>query len=129
MPDAARRKSNSMKKIKSGELFQHLGGFLSSKGIELKAGAYAKRIEQGCEVLTSFINVSQTGLQKARTETGKKLDQVRQVIHEKTAPKPAPAPPTPPPPRQPTPTLKRKSAKAKGKAKRPAPPKPAKRSR
>ena len=98
MPDALPGKSNSMKKIKPGELFQHVGGFLSSKGIELKAGAYAKRIEQGCEVLTSFINVSQAGLQRAKAETEKKLDQVRQVIHEKTAPKAPPATKAGPPP-------------------------------
>lgn len=82
-----------MKTIQPGELFQHLSGFLSTRGIELKEGAYAKRIEQGCHVLTKAINVSQAGLEKAKTETGKKLDQVRQVIHEKTSPKVPPAAP------------------------------------
>ena len=119
MPDARPGKANSMKKIKPGELFRHLGGFLSSKGIELKEGAYAKRIEQGCEVLTSFINVSQTGLQKAKTETEKKLDQVRQAIHEKTAPTP------PRPPKKATPAPQPAPAKAQ----RPARKKAAKRSR
>jgi hypothetical protein len=32
--------------------------------------------------------MSQTGLERAKTGLEKKFDQVRQVIHEKTAPKP-----------------------------------------
>jgi len=107
-------KSNPMKTIKSGELFQHVSGFLSSRGIELKAGTYAKRIEQGCTMLTKAINVSQSGLNKAKVETEKKLDQVRQAIHEKTSPKasPAAAPQPPPKPKKKTAAPKPPSAKA-----------------
>jgi hypothetical protein len=107
----------TMKKIKTGELFRHLGGFLSSKGIELKDGAYAKRIEQGCQVLTNAINVSQAGLEKAKLETGKKLDRVRQVIHEKTSPKAAAAP-TPPPVRAASPRPQPKQSKQPARAPR-----------
>ena len=109
MRDARRDKTKRMKKINTGELFEHLGEFLSAKGIELKEGAYSKRIQQGCEVLTSFINVSQAGLERAKTETGRKLDQVRQVIHEKTAPKP---PPAPAPQAQPAPSPKKPAPRA-----------------
>lgn len=79
-----------MKPINKGELYEHLGGFLKSKGIELKDGAYTKRIQQGCGLLSEVINVSHSGLQRAKREAAKKLDRMRQVIHEKTAPKPPP---------------------------------------
>ena len=77
-----------MKRIDEGELYQHLGEFLKAKGIELKEGAYTKRIEQGCTLLSEVINAGQSGIEKARTKAEKKLEQLRQVIHEKTAPKP-----------------------------------------
>jgi hypothetical protein len=79
-----------MKSIEENELYEHLSGFLKAKGIELKEGSYAKRIQQGCTLLSDAINLSQKGLERAKTEAEKKLDQMRQVIHEKTAPK-APA--------------------------------------
>ena len=41
-----------MKTIKKDELFQSLGDFLKLKGVELRDGAYAKRIRQGCDLLT-----------------------------------------------------------------------------
>ena len=81
-----------MKKINEGELFGHLSGFLKAKGIELKEGTYTKRIEQGCSLLANAINVSQKGIKRAQAEAAKKLDEMRQVIHEKTAPQPPPAP-------------------------------------
>lgn len=102
----------TMKPINKDELYEHLGGFLKSKGIELKDGSYAKRIQQGCSVLSDVINLGQSGIEKAKVGTEKKLDQLRQVIHEKTAPKtpaPAPQPATPPPAAKPAP-CKAKSA-------------------
>ncbi len=87
------RNLTAMKPINKDELYQHLGDFLKSKGIELKDGGYAKRIQQSCGLLTDAINLGQAGLEKARAETGKKIGQLRQVIHEKTAPKPQPTPP------------------------------------
>ena len=79
-----------MKPINKSELYEHLGNFLKSKGIELREGDYAKRIQQGCTLLSEVINVSQSGLKRAKAEAEKKLDRMRQVIHEKTAPKPPP---------------------------------------
>ena len=81
-----------MKKINEGELFGHLSGFLKAKGIELKEGTYTKRIEQGCTLLGNAINASQKGIKRAQAEAAKTIDEMRRVIHEKTAPQPAPAP-------------------------------------
>jgi len=87
-----------MKPIKKDELFESLGDFLKLKGVELKDGDYAKRIRQGCNLLTDAINGTQKTVKHARVEVDKKLDQLRQTIHEATAPKPpraASAPKTP----------------------------------
>lgn len=98
-----------MKTIQKDELFEHLSGFLRSKGIDLKEGSYAHRIRQGCNLLADAVNLTQGGLAKAKAGIDEKLSRMRQVIHEKTAPKPpraggdaaspaaAPAEPTPPP--------------------------------
>jgi hypothetical protein len=83
-----------MNPLNENELYTHLGDFLKTRGIEIKEGSYAKRIQQGCSILTDAVNLSQAGLTKAKEEIDQKLDQMRQVIHEKTAPKP-PTPPTP----------------------------------
>ncbi len=80
-----------MKRINHDELYQHLSGFLKAKGVEFKEGSYPHGIRKGCQLLADAINLSQQGLEKAKTEIDKKLDQMRQVIHEKTAPKPPPA--------------------------------------
>jgi hypothetical protein len=83
-----------MKKIRSGELYGHLSSFLKSKGIEFKEGSYTQRVEQGCTILTDVINTSQKGIERAKVEVDRKLDQMRQTIHEKTAPKPGRASPS-----------------------------------
>jgi len=79
-----------MKPIQKDELYANLSEFLKGKGIELKEGAYTKGIHAGCSLLADAINLSQTGFERAKTGLGKKVDQVRQVIHEKTAPKRSP---------------------------------------
>jgi hypothetical protein len=76
-----------MKPIDKDELYEHVSGFLKGKGVELKAGSYANGIQKGCTLLAEAINLSQKGLSRAKVEVDKKLDTVRQVIHEKTAPK------------------------------------------
>ncbi len=76
-----------MKTIQRDELYEHLSGFLKSKGIELKEGSYTKGVQKGCTLLADAINLSQKGLNRAKGEVDKKLEQMRQVIHEKTAPK------------------------------------------
>ena len=100
-----------MKKINDGELFGHLSGFLKAKGIELKEGAYAKHIEQGCSLLSSAINVSQKGIKRAQAEAAKKIEEMRQVIHEKTAPQPPPPPTAKQKPTAQKQTAKKKSAR------------------
>ena len=79
-----------MKTIKKDELFQSLGDFLKLKGVELKGGAYAQRIRQGCDLLTDAINGTQKTVKRTKVKVDEKLDQLRQSIHEATAPKPPP---------------------------------------
>ncbi len=99
-----------MKRINHNELYQHLSGFLKTKGVEFKEGSYPHGVRKGCQLLADAINLSQQGLEKAKTEIDKKLDQMRQVIHEKTAPKPPPASP----PRQNPPPKTGEAASAAG---------------
>jgi hypothetical protein len=79
-----------MKPIEKDELYEHLCGFLKSKGIELKEGSYTKGIQNGCTLLADAINLSQQGLSRAKVEVDKKLERMRQAIHEKTAPRSKP---------------------------------------
>jgi hypothetical protein len=79
-----------MKRIDKQEFYEHLCGFLKDKGILLQEGSYTQRIQQGCSILVDTINLTQQAVEKAKTEVDSKLDQVRQTIHEKTAPKPPP---------------------------------------
>jgi type IV secretory pathway TrbL component len=105
-----------MKPIERGELYEHLSGFLKAKGIELKDGSYSKGIENGCGLLADAINLSQKGLTRAKVEMDKTLDQMRQAIHEKTAPKGQPTPAAEAPkPKATKPTAKTKTS---GSAKR-----------
>src|SRR5262245_6278994 len=76
----------TMKPIQKDELYQNLSEFLKGKGIELKEGAYTKGIHAGCSLLADAINLSQTGFERAKAGLERRVDQVRQVIHEKTAP-------------------------------------------
>jgi hypothetical protein len=80
----------TMQTIKKDELFQNLGGFLKSKGIELKEGSYTTRIQQGCNLLADAINATQKTVKKTKVKVDQTLDQLRQSIHESTAPKPPP---------------------------------------
>ena len=80
-----------MKPIKNDELFEHLGQFLKTKGIEMKEGSYTSGIQKGCTLLADAINLSQKGIKRAKVGIDEKLDRMRQVIHDKTAPKTKPA--------------------------------------
>src|SRR6266478_3158173 len=82
-----------MKQIEKDEIYDHLSQFLKGRGIEMKDGAYANHIQKGCSFLADAVNLTQQGLERAKTEMDKRLDQMRQVIHERTAPKPPPNPP------------------------------------
>lgn len=86
----------SMKTLEKDELYQHLHGFLKTKGVELRDGTYAQTIQKSCGLLSEVINTGQEGFARARTGIDKKLDQLRQVIHEKTAPRGAASPPSQP---------------------------------
>jgi hypothetical protein len=79
-----------MKTIKKDELYRSLGDFLKTKGVELKDGVYAQRIHRACNLLGDTINATQRTARKAKDEVDRKLDQLRQSIHEATAPKPPP---------------------------------------
>src|ERR1035437_2011261 len=78
-----------MKPIQKDELYAHLSEFLKAKGIEMKDGSYPRGIQAGCSLLADAINLSQSGIKRAKVEIDKNVERVRQVIHEKTAPKPA----------------------------------------
>jgi hypothetical protein len=79
-----------MKPIQKDELYQHLSEFLKAKGVEMKDGSYPKAVQKGCSILADAINLSQKGITQAKVQIDKNLDRMRQVIHEKTAPKAAP---------------------------------------
>ena len=106
----------TMKKIDQDELYENLRGFLKSKGIALDSGTYAQHIHQGCNLLADAINATQTTVARAKAEVDRKLDQLRQSIHEATAPKPPAASPGP------GSSTTSKSAQAKGKTGRGASP-------
>ncbi len=101
-----------MKKIERDELYENLRGFLKSKGIALDSGTYTQRIHQGCNFLADAINAAQKTVARARAEADKKLHQLRQSIHEATAPKSAAAAPGA------RSSASGKSAAGKGKARR-----------
>jgi hypothetical protein len=82
-----------MKPIEKNELYQHVNEFLKNKGVEVKEGTYAKQLEKSCGLLTDAINLTQKGMERAKTEIEMRLDQVRQAIHEKTAPRTSTQPP------------------------------------
>jgi hypothetical protein len=79
-----------MKPIQKDELYEHVRQFLKAKGIEMQDGSYPRGIQKGCSILVDAINLSQKGLTQAKEQIDKNLDRMRQVIHEKTAPKTAP---------------------------------------
>ncbi len=101
-----------MQKIEKDELFNHLRGFLKSRGITLDNGAYADGIQHGCGLLTDAINATQQTMSRAKVEVDTKLEQLRQSIHDATAPKPPVARSGPEPSRSGA------LAQAKGKTKR-----------
>ena len=82
-----------MKHIEKEELYAHLSGFLKAKGIELKEGSYSNFIHNGCKVLAEAINLSQQGVQRAKSGLNEKLDEMREIIHKKTAPRRPASPP------------------------------------
>jgi hypothetical protein len=84
-----------MNKIDKDELFRHVSEFWKAKGIELQPGTYTQRIKKGCDLLASTVNLGQEAFERAKVEMEKHLEQMRQVIHEKTAPKTPPRPPQP----------------------------------
>src|SRR4249919_1560614 len=76
-----------MKPIQKDELYENLSHFLKGKGVELKEGPYTRGIHAGCSMLADAVNLSQAGLERAKVGLERGVDQMRQVIHEKTAPK------------------------------------------
>src|ERR1700738_3195597 len=85
-----------MKPLEKDEIYQNLHSFLKARGVELNEGNYAAKIQKSCSLLSDAINAGQQGVSRAKVEIDKKLDQLRQVIHEKTAP-PGQASPPPAP--------------------------------
>ena len=109
-----------MNEINKEEMFGNLRNFLKSKGIELQdEGAYSQHIRRGCDILTDTVNLSQRGFENAKSAMERRLDQLRQTIHEHTAPKAQSAPIQPAPPQSATPNetgAKKQSGKAAARA-------------
>ena len=93
-----------MKKIQENELYENFSRFLKNKGVELTSGSYARVLQRGCSLLTDAVNLGQQGVHTVGTELNEKLDQLRQCVHEATAPKTQAAPAAPGQP-APTPTV------------------------
>jgi len=74
-----------MKTIRESELYENLTGFLKSKGIVLTEGGYSRSVQRGCALLTDAINLGQRSLRRASAEVNRKVAQLRQTLHEKTA--------------------------------------------
>ena len=110
-----------MKKIDKSELYEHLRSFLKSKGVALEDGSYAKRLEQGCDLLTDAINTTQTGVERAREKVGGAVENLRETIHKATAPRAddSRAPRPEPPPDGPTKPSSPKSSARKSHPKNP----------
>jgi len=102
-----------MKPIEKDELYEHVRQFLKAKGIEMQDGSYPRGIQKGCSILADAINLSQKGIAQAKVQIDKNLDRMRQVIHEKTAPKPAPEAAGSPKPKAQSPKSKSPGAKKK----------------
>src|SRR5260370_9062404 len=106
-----------MKPIAKNEIYEHTSQFLKARGIEMKEGSYTKQIQKGFGLLTDAINLTQKGIERASAEIDTKLDQLRQVIHEKTAPKPSANPPAAqPPPAQSRSVTPKPAPKTRGRA-------------
>ena len=93
-----------MNTVNKDELYQNLSNFLKTKGIELKEGTYAQRLQQGCNVLAEIVNTTQHTVGTAKAKVDIALDQLRETIHQATAPKPPPAAPSPNAPASATPS-------------------------
>jgi hypothetical protein len=127
-----KQRSAHMKPIEKDEIYEHLCGFLKAKGVELKDGSYSQTIQKSCSILADAINLSQRGIEKAKTEIDQKLDRMRQVIHEKTAPRKSAGKPvrpesaassSTPPPILKTAASRQRRRKPAGKKQKSAPPK------
>lgn len=115
-----------MKKIEENELYENFSRFLKGKGVKLTAGSYARILQRGCSFLTDAVNFGQQGLHTVGTELNEKLDQLRQCVHEATAPKTQAAPgrgaaPEAPPKAAEAPTPKPPPVKPAGKPSKGAP--------
>jgi hypothetical protein len=102
-----------MKNINKDELYEHFSQFLKTKGIEMKDGSYTQVVQRGCSIMADAVNLTQQGVERAKTEIDKRLDKMRQVIHERTAPKPPPKPASAKPASKSTPSAAAKTATLK----------------
>ena len=77
-----------MKKLRQNDLFKHIDKFLKDQGIEIREAApLGSRLKTSCQILTDTINHAQGTLGKARDHMDDHLDKMRNIIHEKTAPR------------------------------------------
>lgn len=113
-----------MKTISQDEFYQHVTEFLKARGLELTDGTCSRHIRRACGLLSDAINATQRTVKRARQEVDHKLAQLRQSIHEATAPEPPPAAPPPltpdPPPASPPPPKSATTQRSARRADKPA---------
>jgi len=105
-----------MNEINKDEMFGNFKAFLKAKGVELQEGSYTNRIRKGCDILAESVNLSQRAFERAKDAMDQGLDQLRQTVHEHTAPKDETSG-TPPPPPKAASSKSRPSSKPKRRAK------------
>jgi hypothetical protein len=109
-----------MKPINKDELFDNLHSFLKTKGVELREGSYKTGIQNACGFLAETVNLGQQGLERAKVEMDKRVDQMRQYIHEQTAPRSTPHPRAKAKPASPPRAANPKKSAPRGKAQKKA---------
>jgi len=69
-----------MKTIDSDELYRNVTQFLERKGVELKDGSYAKRLQQCCGLLADVVNTTHKTVTRACAEMDRKLKDIRETV-------------------------------------------------
>jgi hypothetical protein len=69
-----------MKTIDSDELYRNVTQFLERKGVELKEGSYARRLQQCCGLLADVVNTTHKTVTRACAEMDRKLKDIRETV-------------------------------------------------
>lgn len=75
-----------MKTLKKGELFRSVKKHLEANGVILEKGEASDKLRAGCALLTAVATKGQSSFQTAKNAVTEQIDNLRQTIHDKTAP-------------------------------------------